>query len=106
MSKTNLWTKNFIALIATNGLLFASFHVLLPTLPIYAGNIGANGVQIGMISGIFGFSAIFIRLFTDTGIRAFGKKNCLYIGLFLSFDRTNYHRPCYTRAWFWTQHHL
>ena len=32
MSKTNLWTKNFIALIATNGLLFASFHVLLPTL--------------------------------------------------------------------------
>lgn len=67
MSKTNLWTKNFIALIATNYLLFASFHVLLPTLPIYAGNIGANGVQIGMISGIFGFSAIFIRLFTDTG---------------------------------------
>ena len=88
MSKTNLWTKNFIALVATNGLLFASFHVLLPTLPIYAANIGANGVQIGIISGIFGFSAIFIRLFTDTGIRAFGKKNCLYIGLFLSLFST------------------
>ena len=89
MSKTNLWTKNFIALIATNGLLFASFHVLLPTLPIYAGNIGANGVQIGMISGIFGFSAIFIRLFTDTDA---GKQ---FAGLEFGFSRgrsTNPHR--------------
>jgi MFS family permease len=88
LQPVKLWTKNFITLIATNGLLFASFHFLLPTLPMYAAGLGATGTQIGIISGIFGFSAIFIRLFTDTGVRALGKKKCLYAGLFLSILAT------------------
>ncbi len=78
-----LWTWNFIALIAANGFLFASFHFLLPTITVYAASLGATGAQIGLIGGIFGYSAIFIRLFTDTGVRAFGKKKCLYAGLLL-----------------------
>lgn len=81
MIKEKLWTWNFGALIAANGLLFASFHFLLPTITLYAAGLGANGMQMGLIGGIFGYSAIFIRLFTDTGVRAFGKKLCLYAGL-------------------------
>lgn len=88
MQKVQLWTRDFIALVATNGLLFGSFHFLLPTLPLYAAGLGATGTEIGIIGGIFGFSAIFIRLFTDTGVRALGKKKCLYIGLFLSILAT------------------
>lgn len=88
MSNVKLWTRNFIALVGANGLLFAGFHFLLPTLPMYAASIGATGAQIGIITGIFGFSAIFIRLFTDTGVRKFGKKKCLYIGLLCSFLAT------------------
>lgn len=72
-----------MALIAANGFLFASFHFLLPTITVYAASLGATGAQIGLIGGIFGYSAIFIRLFTDTGVRAFGKKKCLYAGLLL-----------------------
>ena len=72
----------------TNGLLFASFHFLLPTLPMYADHLGATGTEIGLIGGIFGFSAIFIRLFTDIGVRVLGKKNSLYAGLFLSILAT------------------
>ena len=85
MNTVCLWTKNFIALLLSNALLFAGFHILLPTLPLYAAANGANGSQIGVITGIFGISAIFIRLFTDYGVRVFGKKNCLYIGLLISF---------------------
>ena len=88
MQKVRLWTRNFIALVAANGLLFGSFHFLLPTLPLYAAGLGADGTQIGIIGGVFGFSAIFIRLFTDTGVRALGKKNCLYGGLALSILAT------------------
>lgn len=88
MTKTKLWTKNFTALVCANGTLFAGFHFLLPTLPIYAASTGANGTQIGIITGIFGFSAIFIRLFTDTGVRVIGKKKCLYLGLFFSLLAT------------------
>lgn len=32
MSNIKLWTRNFITLVGANGLLFAGFHFLLPTL--------------------------------------------------------------------------
>ena len=85
MSTAQLWTKNFIALIFSNALMFGGFHILLPTLPVYAAYNGATGTEIGIITGIFGVSAIFIRLFTDLGVKTMGKKNCLYIGLIISF---------------------
>ena len=88
MTNETLWSRNFIALVTANGLLFAGFHVLLPTLPLYVAGLGASGSEIGLIAGIFGYSAIFIRLFTDTGVRAFGKKKCLYAGLLLSLLAT------------------
>ena len=84
MTKEKLWSRDFLALTTANGLLFVGFHILLPTLPIYMASLGASGSEIGLIAGIFGYSAIFIRLFTDTGVRAFGKKTCLYAGLLLS----------------------
>ena len=84
MEKINLWTKNFIALVCSNALLFGGVHILLPTLPLYAAANGATGAEIGVITGVFGFSAIFIRLFTDLGVSTVGKKNCLYLGLGIS----------------------
>ncbi len=88
MSKAPLWTKPFIAIIIANGLLFGSFHSLLPTLPMYVASLGASGAEVGLISGIFGVSAIFIRFFTDDFVRILGKKNCLYIGIILSLVAT------------------
>lgn len=85
MENTKLWTKNFMAIVMANALLFGGFHILLPTLPLYAAANGATGSQIGIITGIFGFSAIFIRFFTDFGQQAVGKKMCLYVGLLISF---------------------
>jgi len=80
-----LWTKNFLALTLTNGLFFSGFHILLPTIPLYAAQQGGTSLQVGLIAGIFVFSAIFIRLFTDFGKNKFGKKNCLFIGIAISF---------------------
>lgn len=80
-----LWTRNFIFLILTNGLFFSGFHILLPTIPLYAAQQGGSSIQVGLIAGIFVFSAIFIRLFTDYGKNKFGKKNCLFIGIVISF---------------------
>ena len=88
MTKAPLWTRRFFAIIIANGLLFASFHSLLPTLPLYVASLGASGAEIGLISGIFGVSAIFIRFFTDDFVKLFGKKKCLYFGLFFSLVST------------------
>ena len=84
MHSAILWTRPFLAIIVANGLLFASFHSLLPTLPMYIASLGSSGAIVGLISGIFGVSAIGIRFFTDNFVCRFGKKRCLYLGIFLS----------------------
>lgn len=86
--KERLWTRDFMALVLANGFLFAGFHFLLPTITLYAASLGATGGEIGLIGGIFGYSAICIRLFTDTGVHYLGKKKCLYLGLALSILAT------------------
>ncbi len=87
MSRVKLWTRDFLALSFANCFLFAGFHLLLPTLPIYVSQLGASGAEVGLITGIFGYSAIFIRLFTDVGVKI-GKKRCLYLGLLFSIVAT------------------
>lgn len=88
MSKEVLWTKPFWAILIANGLLFVSFHCLLPTLPLYIASLGSSAAEIGLISGSFGVSAIFIRFFTDDFERQLGKKKCLYLGIGLSIVAT------------------
>lgn len=61
MSNIKLLTRNFITLVGANGLLFAGFHFLLPTLPLYAASIGASGAEIGIITGIFGLYSFIHR---------------------------------------------
>ena len=75
MIKERLWTRDFMALVLANGFLFAGFHFLLPTITLYAASLGATGGEIGLIGGIFGYSAICIRLFTGTGVHYLGARS-------------------------------
>lgn len=79
----SLWTKDFILFTLSNTLLFSGFHIFLPTLPIYVLNQGGSSTDVGLLSAIFVFCAIFIRFFTDYGIKKWGKKYYLYIGCLL-----------------------
>lgn len=81
--KEKLWTHSFTALTVSNGFLFAGFHGLLPTLPIYVLQQGGTNAQVGLLAGIFTFSAIIMRFFTDTGIAKLGKKHFLLSGIFI-----------------------
>ncbi|QDR83152.1 MFS transporter [Sporomusa termitida] len=80
-----LWTRDFLILFFTNSLFFAGFQLLIPVIPLYVTRLGGTSGQVGLIAGIFVFSAIFIRLFTDWGIKKFGKRYCLFIGITISF---------------------
>ena len=80
-----LWTRDFLILFFTNSLFFAGFQLLIPVIPLYVTRLGGTSGQVGLITGIFVFSAIFIRLFTDLGIKKFGKRYCLFIGIITSF---------------------
>ncbi len=82
---SKLWTKNFILFTISNTFLFSGFHIFLPTLPIYVLDQGGTSTDVGLLSAIFVFCAILIRLFTDFGIKKWGKKYYLYIGCILCF---------------------
>lgn len=76
-----IWSKNFILLSLSNALLFAGFHLLLPTLPLFAAAYGATPAEIGLIVGGFTFSAIAVRPFTSSGIGRWGRSRFLRSGL-------------------------
>ncbi len=85
MNNEKLWTKDFILFTISNTFLFSGFHIFLPTLPLYVLKQGGTSTDIGLLSAIFVFCAILIRLFTDYGIKRWGKKYYLYIGCILCF---------------------
>lgn len=76
-----IWSRNFILLSLSNALLFAGFHLLLPTLPLFAAAYGASPTEIGLIVGGFTFSAIGVRPFTAAGIGRWGRSRFLRLGL-------------------------
>ncbi|HWR41044.1 MAG TPA: MFS transporter [Patescibacteria group bacterium] len=80
-SPTVLWSRGFLLLSLSSALLFAGFHLLLPTLPLFAAAYGATTTQIGLIIGGFTFSAIGVRLFVTAGIRRWGRHRFLQRGL-------------------------
>lgn len=80
----SLWNAKFVALIVTNGLFFGGFHLLLPILPLYVSKMGASATQVGLVAGIFVFSAIIIRLFSDVLKKRFGTIGSLFVGILIS----------------------
>ncbi|MCM3629877.1 MFS transporter [Paenibacillus glycanilyticus] len=83
-SRERLWTKSFILLGLSNLLLYVAIEMLLPTLPIFADERGGSGSQIGMLLGIFTFSAVLSRLLISFGLKKFGKRKMLLIGVLIS----------------------
>ncbi|MCM3652847.1 MFS transporter [Metabacillus litoralis] len=80
-SKANLWSSSFVFVMLANALLFLSFEMLLPTLPLFVSSIGGEATQIGLVTGIFMFSAILIRPFAGVLATRIDKKYLLLIGV-------------------------
>lgn len=87
-TQEHIWNRNFIFITIGNGLLFVNFHMLVPTIAMYAASIVSSGSEIGIIAGIFALSAIVVRLFTDALVGKLGKKRCLFLGLLTSLIAT------------------
>lgn len=79
--KELLWTKPFVLVILSNLFLFLSLEMLLPTLPMFVANKGGTDAEIGLIIGLFTFSAVLLRPFVGIGSEKFGKKLLLIVGV-------------------------
>lgn len=78
-----LWTKDFILITLISLFAFLSFQMLLPTLPVYAKDLGGSDTHAGLVIGIFTFSAVLIRPFTGYALDAYGRKGLFFIGLLI-----------------------
>ncbi|NMA80611.1 MAG: MFS transporter, partial [Jeotgalicoccus halophilus] len=79
--KSRIWTKDFIIIVIANFFIFTSFQMTLPTLPLYVQEIGSNETWVGIIVGIFTFSALLIRPFGGKMLDTTGRAPVFITGL-------------------------
>lgn len=76
-----LWNRNFILIILVNLVIFISFQMLMPTLPVYAANLGGSERDVGLIIGIFTISAVLIRPYAGKMLDSAGRRLPMLLGL-------------------------
>lgn len=79
--KSRIWTKDFIIIVIANFFIFTSFQMTLPTLPLYVQEIGSNETWVGIIVGIFTFSALLVRPFGGKMLDTKGRAPVFLTGL-------------------------
>lgn len=80
---SKLWGRSFLFIMIANSIMFMAFEMLLPTLPLFVSSIGGNASQVGLVTGVFMFSAIIIRPFTSSLAAKVHKKILLLVGVAL-----------------------
>ncbi|GGE64149.1 MFS transporter [Priestia taiwanensis] len=78
-----LWTKKYVMLIVVSFLLFSSFYLLMPTLPIFVMELGGSESQVGLIVGIFTLSAVILRPIIGGLVDKYGRRVFMLSGLVL-----------------------
>ncbi|SDN67664.1 MFS transporter [Bacillus sp. OK048] len=84
MSKSKLWTKEFIIMSVSTFFGGLTFYLLITTLSVYAiEEFNASQSMAGLASSIFVVGALVSRLFAGKYIEIIGRKKMLYGGLFI-----------------------
>lgn len=87
--ETRLWNRNFILACIGNFLMFFSFYLLVPILPIYLDEtFDASKSAIGAILSLYALTALLIRPFSGFVVDTFPRKKVLlicYFGFFIFF---------------------
>ncbi|WP_449619953.1 MFS transporter [Robertmurraya sp. Marseille-Q9965] len=76
-----IWTKDFTLIVLSNFFIFLGFQMTLPTLPLFVEELGGNDQLIGIVVGIFTFSALLVRPFAGKALETRGRRFVYAIGL-------------------------
>lgn len=76
-----IWTKDFIFIWLANFFVFLGFQMTLPTLPLYVKELGGSDQMVGIIVGIFTFSALILRPVAGHALESKGRGFVYVIGL-------------------------
>lgn len=81
-----LWNKNYRKVMAANFMLFFSFYLLMPLLPIYLdAQFGADKDTIGLVLSGYTLAALLARPLSGYFVDAFDRKRVLMICFFVFF---------------------
>ncbi|MGE5586765.1 MAG: MFS transporter [Clostridia bacterium] len=75
-----LFTRNFILTCFSTLLFYVSFHVLLPTLPMYVLGLGGTEGDVGLVMSAFAMASVFMRPFAGRWVDRGGKKGLMLAG--------------------------
>ncbi|HLR15526.1 MAG TPA: MFS transporter [Bacillota bacterium] len=81
--KEKIWTREFVSICFANFFVFLGFQMTLPTLPIFVKEIGGNDQMIGIVVGIFTFSALLFRPYAGHALETRGRGFVYMVGIIL-----------------------
>lgn len=79
--KEKIWTRDFILICLANFFIFFGFQMTLPTLPLFVKELGGSDQLVGIIVGIFTFSALLLRPYAGHALETKGRQFIYMIGL-------------------------
>ena len=84
MTKSKLWTKDFIIITVTSFLVFLTFYLLMTTLTLYSiQQFNASQTEAGFAASIFVIGSLLLRIVSAKYIDVIGRKKLLYGSLIL-----------------------
>ena len=83
LHKEKIWTRDFILICLSNFFIFLGFQMTLPTIPLYVEELGGNDQLIGVVVGIFTFSALLVRSYAGHALESKGRKYVYLTGLLI-----------------------
>ena len=79
--KEKIWTRDFVLIVLANFFIFLGFQMTLPTIPLFVEELGGNDQLIGMVVGIFTFSALLLRPYAGHSLETKGRGFVYILGL-------------------------
>ncbi|KOP82778.1 MFS transporter [Bacillus sp. FJAT-21945] len=76
-----IWTRDFVIICLSNFFIFLGFQMTLPTIPLFVEELGGNDQLIGIVVGIFTFSALLLRPYAGHALEAKGRRFVYLTGL-------------------------
>jgi predicted MFS family arabinose efflux permease len=94
MTKSKLWTKDFIVITVTSFLVFLTFYLLMTTLTLYSiQQFNASQTEAGFAASIFVIGSLLLRIVSGKYIDVIGRKKLLYGSLILFLIATLLYFP-------------
>lgn len=81
LGKEKIWSRDFLFIWIANFFIFLGFQMTLPTIPLFVKELGGSDQMVGIIVGIFTFSALLIRPYAGHALESKGRGFVYLLGL-------------------------